>query len=111
MALDNYDESGNPVNNTVSATAIAGSGGLLAALSGAVATATNSPTVNAYVGDPADAAPFASTTISAGGNVNLSALSNDIAKSKAIGVAVGGLVGITGNGSNDHRRRASDGRS
>jgi hypothetical protein len=98
MALNNYTESGNPVDNTVSGTAIAGSGGVLAALSGAVATATNSPTVNAYVGDPADAAPYATTTISAGGNVKLSALSNDVASSKAVGVAVGGLAGISGSG-------------
>jgi hypothetical protein len=90
--------SANPDGNTISATAIAGSGGVLAALSGAIATATLSPTVNAYVGDPADAAPYASTTISAAGNVNVSALSSDIASSKAVGVAVAGLVGITGSG-------------
>ena len=98
MALNNYDESGNPINNMASGTAIAGSGALIAALAGAIATVTNSPTVNAYVGDPGDAAPDASTTISAGGNVGLSALSNDIAKSMAVGVAVAVGVGITGNG-------------
>jgi len=98
MALSNYTESGDPVANTVSATAIAGSGALAAALCGAVSTATNSPTVNAYVGDPADASPFATTTISAGGNVELSALSNDVASSKSVGVAAAGLAGVTGNG-------------
>ena len=81
------------------AQAIAGSAGLLAALAGAISIATDSPQVSAYAGNSSNSAPFASSTIQAGnaGNVDVIAEANDVSSSSSIGIAVGGLVGISVN--------------
>ena len=93
-ALHNYDESGTALNRSVHARAISGSGSVGVSGAGAFAFATDSPTLDAYIGVNADVAPSPATTVH--GSAEVWAGANNQADATAIGIAVAGLVGLAG---------------
>ncbi len=73
------------VNRGAYATAISGSGGGLAAISGAIATATSAPNMQSWV--------HGTSIIDAGGSVSVSAKGMDTVDAFSVGIAVAGLLG------------------